>query len=89
MENGLLDLSNLADSTVDSGKIGGKLYGICNGLNAPMMIYNKTITDNAGIEIGDEITLDHYIEYSKLIYEKRVPLLILHMVQVQNIYSII
>lgn len=70
VENGLLDLSNLADSTVDSGKIGGKLYGICNGLNAPMMIYNKTITDNAGIEIGDEITLDQYIEYSKLIYEK-------------------
>lgn len=70
VESGLLDLSNVAESTVESGKINGKLYGICNGLNAPMMIYNKTITDEAGIEIGNEITLDQYIKYSKQIYEK-------------------
>lgn len=70
VEDGSLDLSNVEQSTIDSGTLNGKIYGICNGLNAPMMIYNKTITDQAGIEIGDEITLDEYLEYSKIIFEE-------------------
>lgn len=70
VESGVLDLGNVAASTVAAGTLNGKLYGACNGLNAPMMVYNKTITDQAGITIGDEITLDEFIAYSKDIYEK-------------------
>ena len=70
VESGQLDLSNIAEPTIESGTIGDGLYGICNGLNAPMTVYNKTITDQAGIEIGDELTMEQYIQYSKEIYEK-------------------
>ena len=74
IENGTLDVSNITEEVLNMGKIDGKegVYGICNGLTAPLMIYNKAITDAAGVEIkkGQEYTFDQFVEDAKTIYEK-------------------
>ena len=70
VESGLLDTSNISESTLGSGMLNEGLYGICNGVNAPALIYNKTITDQAGIELTDNMTMDEFIDAVKVVYEK-------------------
>ena len=50
MESGALDLSKVPQNIIDTGKVGDGLYAICAGVNAPAMLYNKTLTDSLGIE---------------------------------------
>lgn len=40
--------------SLESGKIGGKLYGICLGANAMALVYNKEIFDAAGVAVPNE-----------------------------------
>ena len=70
VESGLLDVSTIDQSILDSGSVDGKLYAVCCGLNAPALIYNKTLTDSLGIEIKDNMTLDEFMDVSRQIYEK-------------------
>lgn len=70
VESGLLDVSAIDQSILDSGSIDGKLYAICSGQNAPALIYNKTLTDELGIEIKNNMTLDEFMDVSREIYEK-------------------
>ena len=49
--DGSLDLSNVAQSVIDSGSIDGKLYAVSTGTNAPVMLYRKDILDDLGIEM--------------------------------------
>jgi multiple sugar transport system substrate-binding protein len=58
----LLDLSQLVDvskftpGTVDTGRIGGKLVGVNAGINAPLIIVNKTLLAKAKISVPDDKT---------------------------------
>ncbi|MDO5416640.1 MAG: ABC transporter substrate-binding protein [Lachnospiraceae bacterium] len=70
VEDGTLNLDNCSEEIIKSGMVDGKLYGIPSGVNAPAMVYNKTITDQAGVEIKDNMTLDEFREVCKTIYEK-------------------
>ena len=70
VESGLLDVSAIDQSILDSGSVDGKLYAICSGQNAPALIYNKTLTDELGIEIKNNMTLDEFMDVSREIYEK-------------------
>ena len=70
VESGVLDVSAIDQSLLDAGSIDGKLYAICAGQNAPALIYNKTLTDELGIEIKNNMTLDEFIDVSREIYEK-------------------
>ena len=40
-------------------------------MNAPALLYNKTLTDELGIEVPDNLTWDKFVEISKEIYEKK------------------
>ena len=43
---------------------------ICNGINAPGLLYNKTVTDAAGVTIKDGMTVDEFIDICRTIHEK-------------------
>ena len=49
VESGALDLSNVPQSIIDTGKVGDGIYAVCAGMNAPALLYNKTLTDELGI----------------------------------------
>ena len=65
-----LDLSDCAPSIIDSGKIDGKLYALCIGVNAPAMLYDKEAVAKAGVTIKQNMTVDEFITAAKTINEK-------------------
>lgn len=67
--DGSLDLSNVAQSVIDSGSIDGKLYAVSTGTNAPVMLYRKDILDDLGIEMPMNPTMSEYTDISKKVYE--------------------
>lgn len=69
-KDGTIDTSKWNQSMVNSGTVDGKLYAVCAGINAPCMIYDKAITDAAGVTIKDNMTLDEFVQAAKTIYEK-------------------
>jgi len=70
VEDGTLDISSVNDGIIESGSVDGGLYAICLGVNAPALLYNKTLLDENGITVKDGMTLDEFIALSKEIYEK-------------------
>lgn len=70
VEDGTLHLDDASELIIDSGKVDGKLYSVPIGINAPAFLYNKAITDAAGVTIKDNMTLEEYLAVSKTIYEK-------------------
>lgn len=70
IEDGTIDVSNVSDTILETGRVGEGIYGICNGINAPTMLYNKTLLDEAGLEIHDNMTLDEFVALCKEVYEK-------------------
>lgn len=70
VESGALDLSKVPQNIIDTGKVGDGLYAICAGVNAPAMLYNKTLTDSLGIEVPQNITWDEFVEISRKIYDE-------------------
>ena len=71
VESGALDLSNVPQNIVDTGKVGEGLYAVCAGVNAPALLYNKTLTDSMNIEVPQNITWDQFADISRQIYEAR------------------
>lgn len=70
VEQGLLDVSDIDQGILDSGSVDGKLYAVCSGVNVPALIYNKTLTDELGIEIKSNMTTDEFMDVCRQIYEK-------------------
>lgn len=70
VESGALDLSKVPEGVIATGVMDGKLYGICAGVNAPALVYNKTLMDEHGIEIKDGMTIDEFCLKAAEIYEK-------------------
>ena len=70
IESGVLDVSGIDPGILESGSQDGAVYAICNGVNAPAMVYNKTLLDENGITVKDNMTVDEFVALSKEIYEK-------------------
>lgn len=70
VKSGVLDLSNVEKGIIDSGSINNRIYAVCNGVNAPALIYNKTLLDKNGIKIKDNMTMDEFFEVSREVYNK-------------------
>jgi ABC-type sugar transport system, periplasmic component len=69
IEDGTLDISNVSADIIDAARVGDGIYALCNGINAPSLVYDKAITKEAGVEIKDNMTMAEFIEVSKTIYE--------------------
>lgn len=70
IEDGTLVISDVNEGIVASGGIGEGIYAICLGVNAPSLLYNKTLLDENGLTVKDNMTMDEFIALSKEIYEK-------------------
>lgn len=68
IESGALDLSNVPQNIIDTGKVGDGIYAVCAGVNAPSLVYNKTLTDSLGITVPENMTWDEFAELSRKIY---------------------
>ena len=70
VESGALKIDDVNEGIVNSGKVDGKLYAVCIGVNAPALLYNKTVLDAAGISVKDNMTLDEFLDLCREVYEK-------------------
>jgi multiple sugar transport system substrate-binding protein len=68
--SGALNVSDVSENVLASGKIGDKIYALSTGTNAPVMLYRKDLVEQAGVEIPLDPTLSEYIAVSKAVYEK-------------------
>lgn len=69
-EAGILDLSHVDAGVLEAGSKDGGLYALCIGVNAPALMYNKTLLDENDITIKDNMTMDEFIDVCKEVYEK-------------------
>lgn len=70
IEDGTINVDNVDEGILNSGKVGDGIYALCNGVNVPALLYNKTLLDEAGVTIKDNMTMDEFIAVSKEVYEK-------------------
>lgn len=70
VDSGVLDVSKVDPGILESGSVDGKLYAICAGVNAPSLFYNKTLLDELGITIKDNMNLEEFMDVARQVYEK-------------------
>ena len=70
IEDGTIDTSKIPESIIESGCVDGGCYGIAQGSNALMLLYDPAITEAAGVTIPDQPTLEELYEIGETIYEK-------------------
>lgn len=71
VENGTIDLSHVTDATVESGTSeNGALYAIPSGLNAPSVIYDKTLLDSIGVTVPNNWTVEDFESICREVYAK-------------------
>ncbi len=70
IEDGTLDVSDCNEGVLNAGAVGEGMYALCNGINAPALVYNKTVLDEAGITVKDNMTLDEFLDICREVYEK-------------------
>lgn len=68
LENGVIDTSEIADAVIQSGDVDGKNYAIALGSTAPMLMYDKAITDKAGVVIPVNPTATEFYNLSQKVY---------------------
>ena len=71
IDDGTIDVSKVDPNIIESvTREDGAVYAITNAMAAPALIYNKTILDQAGIEMPDRPTLEQFVDISRQVYEK-------------------
>ena len=70
IESGALDVTNIPENVLEMGVVGEGNYAIAAGINAPCGFYNKTVTDELGIEMKDNMTLDEFVEIAQKVADE-------------------
>lgn len=70
VKNKKIDLSNTPKDVRSLGNLNGKTIGIPTAVSSPALIYDKTITDKAGVTITDDMTIDQFETAARTIHEK-------------------
>lgn len=70
IDNGTLDVSDISENTIASGTVDGGVYAIAAGINSPALLYNKTLLDENGITVKDNMTMDEFFALCKEVFEK-------------------
>lgn len=68
LADGSLDLSDVDPGLISAGSVNGKIYAVCGGVNVPALMYNKTLTDQLGIEIKNNMTLEEFYAVARDVY---------------------
>ena len=69
VESGILDISDCNEGIIESGKVGDGFYALCIGINAPSLVYSKTVAEQAGVEIKNMMNMDEFLDTCRQIYE--------------------
>lgn len=72
-ESGAIDVSNVAQSVIDSGAVNGTVYALSTGTNALATFYRKDVLDEAGVEMPMEPTIDEFYEIAATVYDMKRP----------------
>lgn len=70
IEDGTIDISNVSENALNPGKVGDGIYAISAGVNVPTIVYNKTLLDENGITVKDNMNLEEFYEVCREVYEK-------------------
>lgn len=70
IESGALDTSNIPENILEMGRVDDGIYGIAGGVSGNCLFYNKTVTDDLGITMEDNMTLEEFIEIAKEVSDK-------------------
>ena len=68
--DGRINLTDIPQSVVDAGTIGGNVIALPIGMNVAAMLYNATLLEELGLEAPRNITMDQFIELAREIYER-------------------
>jgi len=68
IDAGILDLSDVPDSIVETGRVGQGIYAVSIGMNAASMVYNGTLMDELGINVPHNMTLDQFADIGRQVY---------------------
>ena len=68
IDNGTIDLSNVPQSIIDTGRVGDGIYAINIGSGGIGTVYNQTLLDSLGITIDYNMTMDEFIDISRQVY---------------------
>lgn len=69
IEDGTIDTTNIPEGVIESGSIEGKCYAVSLGSNAPLMLYDKALVEQAGVTMPEQPTIDELYEIGEKIYE--------------------
>lgn len=68
--DGTLDITDVPDAIVDTGRgADGGIYAMSSGVNAPSIIYDRTLLDSLEITVPTDWTLDDFIDICRQVYE--------------------
>ncbi len=70
VDSGIIDLSYIPEAFLGAGQVDGGYYAFNLGVNAPCLVYNKTLLDEAGITVPDQLTWDDFNALAKEVFEK-------------------
>lgn len=70
VEDGTIDISNISENALSPGRVGDGLYAISAGVNVPTVVYNKTLLDENGIEIKDNMNMEEFYDVCRAVYDK-------------------
>ncbi len=66
----IMDISQFEATFLDNFcKLNGKLLGLPTGLNAHSIVFNKNVTDAAGVQLGQIYTWEEFITEGKKVHE--------------------
>jgi multiple sugar transport system substrate-binding protein len=67
IDSGRIDLSGVGDTMVSGGLVNGGMYGITTGVNAPCMLYDPQVLEDAGVTLSMAPTWTEVYEVSKAV----------------------
>ncbi|BDR52592.1 sugar ABC transporter substrate-binding protein [Bombiscardovia nodaiensis] len=70
IDNKTIDVSAVDKKVVSQGKLDGGMYGFTNAINAPALMYNKSLLDKLGITLTNDMTLEQFKDVSRQVYQK-------------------
>ncbi|MDR2183166.1 MAG: extracellular solute-binding protein [Clostridiales bacterium] len=68
IDDGTIDLSDVPQSVIETGRIGEGIYAVSIGMNGASMIYNQTLLESIGITMSHNTTMDEFIEIARQVY---------------------
>ena len=70
IEDGTLNVSDIDEKNLNVGKVGDGIYGICLTVSPPALTYNKTLLDENGITVKNNMSMEEFFDVCREVYEK-------------------